>query len=630
MQTLSRTGDPGRPTAEEGGPTGGAPRLPYLPGVDGLRGLSVTAVVLYHAGVAWIPGGFLGVEIFFVISGYLITAQLDLERRRSGSIALRRFWARRARRLLPALFAMLAVVAALWLVLLPGEVARVRAEIVAALTYVTNWHLIFSDQSYFESLGRPSPLRHLWSLAIEEQFYVVWPLLLTGLFVIAKGSRARVIALTGGLALASTLLAAALFAPDADPSRVYYGLDTRATGLLVGAALAMAVPPWRLVGGIRRSAQLLIETAGLASLGLLGYLALHANEFDPFIYQGGFALVGLASAVTIFVVAHPASRMHRVVLSWRPLVWLGTRSYAVYLWHWPVFVLTRPGQDVPLDGLTLLVVRVGITLLLAEASYRLVETPWRTRPPADLRRRMPADPVERRERFRRRRLGVGGAIAMLAALTVGLVAAQASPPEAPPERAVTIPATGGAHSGRAGAAGVPSGDQPVGTPADFAAAFTAAARPGDHVTLIGDSVSVGAADTIAATLPGILIDAEMARQFWDAPDLVRSMRADGRLRSIVVVQLGTNGVVHPGPLDELLDELGESARVVVVTTKVPRPWESLSNDRLRRAPHGRPNVVVADWNASSSGHDGYFVDDGVHLTTDGARTFADLVADSIT
>src|ERR687893_4241 len=226
--------------------TGGGVRLPYMPGLDGLRALAVIAVLLYHAGLSWIPGGFLGVEVFFVISGYLITAMLLAEWRVRGRVDLKAFWLRRARRLLPALYLLLLVTLAYPVVFLPGEVAGLRNDALAAFGYVTNWYLVFGQESYFEAVGRPSLLKHLWSLAVEEQFYLLWPpVLAVGLSVGAKRWRQRrvlIVALAG--AVTSALLMVILYRPEADPSRIYFGTDTRATGLLLGAALAFWWTPW--------------------------------------------------------------------------------------------------------------------------------------------------------------------------------------------------------------------------------------------------------------------------------------------------------------------------------------------------------------------------------------------------
>jgi peptidoglycan/LPS O-acetylase OafA/YrhL len=356
-------------------PKGHSPRLPYLPALDGLRALAVIAVLFYHAGLRprSVPGGFLGVEIFFTISGYLIASLLLSEWRETGRIVLKQFWLRRARRLLPALFAVIIGALAFSVVFLPDEVASLRSDALAAFGYSTNWYLIFSNKSYFETVGRPSMLQHLWSLAVEEQFYVFWPLV----FVLTMRRWRERSMLIGVIvvALASALLMGVLYQPDVDPSRVYYGTDTRAAGILIGVALAFVWAPGRSGG---RSARLPLDLIGFAALGALLIFCLVISEFDPFLYRGGFTLVGLSTAILVAASVHRKSRILQAVLGFSVLRWVGLRSYGIYLWHWPVFMLTRPQLDTPLDGLPLLALRFGLTLILAELSFRVVETPVRS------------------------------------------------------------------------------------------------------------------------------------------------------------------------------------------------------------------------------------------------------------
>ena len=428
--------------------------LPYLPGLDGLRALAVIVVLLYHADLPWLPGGFLGVEVFFVISGYLITALLVAEWRQHGRIDLKAFWFRRARRLLPALYLLLAVTLAYAVVFLPEEVAGLRGDVIAALGYVTNWYLVFGHESYFEAIGRPSLLKHLWSLAVEEQFYLLWPpVLAVGLSMGARRWRERrvlLVALSG--AAASAVLMGALYRPEADPSRLYFGTDTRATGLLMGAALALVWTPWlvwtsaerggslatrrwsQLQSQLRRrwgwTVPLLLDVGGLAALGVLAVACLHLGEFEPLLYRGGLALVALATTVVIMTCAHPHTRLGVSLLGWRPLRWIGVRSYGIYLWHWPVFMVTRPQLDVSLEGMPLVVLRLALTVLVAELSYRYVETPIRK---GVLGRAWRA--LGEAGRFRRRRLSVlwaGAAVPIVALCAVlGVAVARAQPPEPP-------------------------------------------------------------------------------------------------------------------------------------------------------------------------------------------------------
>lgn len=352
-------------------------KLPLLPGLDGLRAFSVAAVLLYHAQASWLPGGFLGVEFFLVISGFLITAQLLIEWRQTGRINLVRFWQRRARRLLPAVFTLLLAVVVGSLIFFPEEVTEVREAMLASMVYVTNWYLVFNHQSYFESLGRPPLLQHLWSLAVEEQFYLLWPLMLS--FALKWMRPAFVFPCVVVLAVWSVLLMVGLNARGVDTDRLYYGTDTRAAGLLIGAALAFFWAPWKRTeyAGLLAIARVrALDVLGVAAAAGLVLLVLRLNETDPRLYSGGFAVTSLTSAVLIAVVVHPATYLGRA-FGQRPLRWVGVRAYSLYLWHWPVFMLTRPHVDVPLDGVVLVVLQLAITLVLADISYRFVETPIR-------------------------------------------------------------------------------------------------------------------------------------------------------------------------------------------------------------------------------------------------------------
>jgi peptidoglycan/LPS O-acetylase OafA/YrhL/CubicO group peptidase (beta-lactamase class C family) len=349
-------------------------RFPYLPSLDGLRALAVAVVLLYHADLP-VRGGYLGVEAFFVLSGFLITGILVAEWLQHGRIDLGNFWMRRARRLLPALLLVIAGVLMIAATLPPAETGGLRADILAALGYVMNWHLILSGQSYFDAGVRPALLQHLWSLAVEEQFYLLWPLLF------ALGARLLrplgLLLATLALAVAGLTLGAMLFDPGADPSRIYYGTDTRSGGLLLGAALAMLWAPWRQPILQRPGVGLVADGAGLLALGGLGVAAAQLFSGHPLLYRGGLALVALATILVIMGATHPHARLLPRLLGLAPLRWVGQRSYGIYLWHWPIFQITRPYLDVPMDGPLLLALRIGAAVLLAELSFRFVEEPVR-------------------------------------------------------------------------------------------------------------------------------------------------------------------------------------------------------------------------------------------------------------
>src|SRR5580698_903673 len=358
-------------------PAGGSQR--YMPGLDGLRAIAVLAVIAYHVGLGWAPGGLLGVGVFFTLSGYLITDLLLSQSQSSGRLDLLDFWRRRARRLLPALFVMLAVVAG-WVALLQrGQLPALRGATAAAAVYVSNWWLIAQNSSYFAKFGPPSPLGHLWSLAVEEQFYLIWPWLLwLGLLATAgRSQRTRKYLLAGGsLVLAAASLAAMviLYHPGYDPTRVYDGTDTRAFALLIGAALAFAWPTRPPRRDVSATSRWCLDGVGVVGLLVIAALVWRTTEYSPFMYRGGLVVLSLATALVLAAVAAPAGRLG-LVLGAAPLRWIGVRSYGIYLWHFPIIALTTPadGQD-PASRAAL---QVAATIAVAALSWHFIEEPIR-------------------------------------------------------------------------------------------------------------------------------------------------------------------------------------------------------------------------------------------------------------
>ncbi len=350
-------------------------RSRYIAGIDGLRALSVLAVIVYHLNVKWAPGGLLGVGIFFVLSGYLITDLLAAQWKTSGRLDLKDFLIRRARRLLPAMLVMLAGVL-VWMTLFdPSRLAALTGDILSAITYVSNWWFIYHEVSYFESFGPPSPLGHLWSLAVEEQFYLIWPLVFVlGLRYAPQKGKLSALILTG--VLASALAMALIYQPGADPSRVYYGTDTRAFALLIGAALAVMWPSRKLSASISQKARLTLDVIGGTGLLVVLSMILFSNEYDSFLYRGGFLLLSVATALVVATLAHPASRLSQM-LGWKPLRWLGVRSYGIYLWHYPVIVLTSPLVNTNGVSITRAALQVAASIALAALSWRYIEEPIR-------------------------------------------------------------------------------------------------------------------------------------------------------------------------------------------------------------------------------------------------------------
>jgi peptidoglycan/LPS O-acetylase OafA/YrhL len=591
-------------------------RLSYLPGLDGLRAFAVIAVLLYHAELPWIRGGFLGVEVFFVISGYLITTLLLTEWHQQGRINLMGFWLRRARRLLPALYLLLAVTLSFAVVFLPGEVARLRDDALAAFGYVTNWYLILGEQSYFETVGRPSLLQHLWSLAVEEQFYLLWPLLLAialwGAAPLGRWRRRRLalfIALAG--AAGSALLMATLYQPDVDPSRVYYGTDTRVAGLLFGAALAFVWAPGQTSRWTGRTRLLLLDVAGLVALGTLVWFCLRLDQYQPFLFQGGFALVALATTVVILVAVHPHTHLGSHLLGWRPLRWIGLRSYSIYLWHWPVFMLTRPELDVPITGLPLLVLRLAVTIVLADLSYRFVETPIRTGALGRAWRALREAQGARRWRLSAYWSGAVGTGATFC-VVLGLALAHAQPPAPPSYLSVESIHTEGSPTPESETALVAE------APADTAK---------DQVTVVGDSVMLGAAGELERALGNPAFATDVGLQPMGVIEILKKRRTAGQLGEAVVVHAGNNVPFTAEQFDEMMGLLEDVPKVVIVNVKVPRPWEQSNNEVLADGVQRYPDkAVLVDWHAASAGRPELFVEDGIHLQPEGQRVYADLIA----
>ena len=670
-RTLRHTTD--APEARVGRTNTGA-WLPYSPGLDGLRAFAVVAVLLYHAGLAWFPGGFLGVEVFFVISGYLITALLLSEWHQRGRIDLKGFWLRRARRLLPALYLVLVVTLTFAVVFLPGEVARLRGDAIAAFAYVTNWYLVFGHESYFESVGRPSLLKHLWSLAIEEQFYLLWPpVLAAGLGLGAlrwRRRRALILALAG--AASSALLMAILYQPELDPSRIYFGTDTRATGLLLGAALAFvwvpgrstaetddasATKPRRLYrvrrrGRLRRrwrwAVPALLDIAGLAALGGLVWFCLWLGEYQPFLYRGGFACVALTTVVVITAVVDPRTRLGANLLGWGPLRWIGLRSYGIYLWHWPVFMVTRPQLDLPIDGWPLLGLRLAATIVLAHLSYHYVETPirrgalgraWKT--------------LREARGFRRWELGVrwAGAVVPIVVFcaVLGLTVAHAKPPEPPSYLSSMKPVhtnvSEGEHELATATETAPADERISSTAAEIAAEKTTTSvdeqqaetrekavtsAPAGPVTAIGDSVLLGSVSELQRSVDNLtMVDAEVGLQVSTAIDILRARRAAGQLGETVIVHLGSNGTFTTEQFDEMMDVLAGVDKVVFVNDKVPRLWEQPNNEVIAEGTQRYPNAVLVDWYSATVNRPELFAEDGIHPQPAGRRLYAEMIAASL-
>jgi peptidoglycan/LPS O-acetylase OafA/YrhL len=588
---------------------------PYLPGLDGIRAIAVLAVMAYHLNFGWAQGGLLGVQVFFVLSGYLITDLLVAEYRRHRGIRLGQFWLRRARRLLPALFVVLFVTVG-WATLFDrSQLTALRSDLPSSIFYFSNWWFIFHHVSYFAKFGPPSPLGHLWSLSIEEQFYLVWPLLLLVGMRWIHSKRIFIVVILS-LAAASAAEMGLLFAasPGGDPTRVYDGTDTRAFALLIGAALAFALPRNRSFGAITPGARRLLNALGAA--GLLGIFAMfwQTNEYQPSLYEGGMVVLAVLTAVVIGVTVHPGSQLGSI-LGREPLRWVGERSYAIYLWHYPVIVLTTPLNAPPNVARALL--QIGATFALAALSWRFVEDPVRHGSLGRLWARI------RRHDWTWPRLqplgwlvvGAVGANAVVCALGLfGVVDASAADPGS--QVSSIVP---------------PAAHHPPPTTLPSAGSTTTTTTPpaGQGVTAIGDSIMVDAAPYLRSLLPGIVIDAQVGQQLYQVQNEAAQIKAAGWVGNRLILELGTNGPYTPAQLEALLTALGPLQKIVLVNTDVPRPWQAEVNATIATVAQTYPHTVVVNWSTDSANCNQCLTPDGVHLDPTGAKYYAYLLAEAM-
>lgn len=576
-----------------------------MPGIDGLRAIAVIGVMLYHLNIQWLPGGFLGVTVFFVLSGYLITDILIDEWNRHNKINFIHFMIRRFRRLAPAFFVMMFFVTAWVTFTNHSTFEKLRADLLPSILYVTNWWYIFHDYSYFDTFGLPSPLTHIWSLAIEEQFYLIWPLLIILGFTFFKKNRFRVLAIIVGIIISACLMAF-LYIPGADPSRVYYGTDTRAFSLLLGATLAFVWPSQKLSKTLPRQASHVLEFAGGSGLLLIVMMFLITSQYGDFLYRGGMFLLSIFTVLTVAALAHPASILAKW-LSIKPIRWIGVRSYGIYLWHYPIIILSTPVINTEGINIWRIIFQLVFTLVLSALSYRFVEAPIR----AGLKN-LP---------LFQKRVAVGSsAVLLLLLIVVGAalvtktpstIISAVAPETAEPIDDIQLLKKVSLKTKEQTETEVQE-DTNVNNPNQ------------KSITIIGDSVIHDVLPYLKNSYPQVISDYRVGRQMSEVPDVINHLKENGQLGDNVIIQIGTNG---PFPKSDLISVIGglEGKRVFLVNCRVPRPWENTVNRTLEEVVASLPNTFLVDWYSVSAGHAEYFVGDGVHLTKIGGETYANLL-----
>lgn len=658
----------------------------YMPGLDGLRALAVLAVIAYHLGFGWASGGLLGVAVFFTLSGYLIT-DLLLGQYLEGRLRLGEFWLARARRLLPALFVMLLVVSVWVWADDRAQLATVRGEVIGGLLYISNWWQSFQHVSYFARFGAPSPLNHLWSLAVEEQFYIFWPwILLIAVRLVgrprSRPARRQLALLILILAAGSALEMALLFHPGFDPTRVYTGTDTRAFGLLIGAALACVWPSRTLYPRGGPQSPWVIDLIGCVGLVGVGVLIFTTSEYSPFIYHGGLVLASIFSAMAVAALSHPASRLADLV-GCGPLRWLGVRSYGLYLWHEPVIVLTTPNANMGVEPLRAALQVLG-AIAIAAFSWRFIEEPIRHGALGRSWRRL--------MRYGRPGLrGTFGVSAFAAAsvfATLGLTGAIASPPLQPVVSSIALGPGGGLGTGAGSGSspGVGSGRHPAGSSRGDAGAthdppagrhhtstLTTSSPTGSgagahlrtsctSVVHIGDSTSEGLVSNDYLPDPRQQIPAQYRRvgvrhpimEITGGTSIVETLPGDVDARAVAdtlvhhgydgcwVIALGTNDVADVAvgsnvSLGQRIEDMmkilhGQPVMWVNVKTLVASgPYAESNmlkwNAALVSACRRYPNMRVYDWAGAVQNR--WFIPDGIHYYSPGYAARAHLIADAL-
>jgi len=625
----------------------------YLPGLDGVRALAVIAVLGYHLEVPFLRGGLLGVGMFFTLSGFLITFILLREWDEHGRIDLKRFWLRRARRLLPAVILLLLVVLVATVLVAPDDLGDRLVESAAAMLYISNWTTIASDTSYFVAFAGPGPLDHLWSLAVEEQFYVIWPLLFVGLLTPLRRHLARVVLITLGLAAASFVWMYVVAEPGFDNTRAYEGTDTRAGGLLLGVVLAMVWRPDRLRAKIADGARNVVDGLGVVALAVLTWLVVATDPFSLSLYRGGLLLLSVATLLLLAVAVHPASRV-AALLGTAPLVWIGERSYGIYLWHLPVIAFT-PVTVLPEQPVVLGAIQLALSVGLSALSWTFVEDP--------IRRHGLLGAIEYARSDGRTRTGGRWA----AAPTPTLVGGSAAVAIVGVAILAMLPVVGGTARSSA-SAGVPPAIDPepiadadpdagVGlvdavdeTESDTAALAGDPETECDAVVHIGDSTSRGLFNENQLPDPEERIDAryaavgvgEVANEVSPAQSVVETYNdepnSDDRVADYMtreydgcwVFALGmqdsanqaVGGVVELGDrIDILMEQIGDQPALWMTGLALEQdgPWSDPEirkwNDAVTDACGRWPNMRVYDWR--SEAQEDWYDADGIHFNAAG-------------
>lgn len=622
----------------------GKPEKRYITSLDGLRALAVIAVIAYHLNLGGARGGLLGVTVFFVLSGYLITGLLSTELRQSGTIDLVQFWLRRIRRLFPAIVLVIVIVCALCVLFNHPLLTKMRPDIVPSLFWFQNWWYIFRGLSYFESLGDPSPLTHFWSLAIEEQFYVLWPLIL---LLVSRLGASRKFMRRGCLVLAaiSALLMALLYNPHIDPTRVYYGTDTRAFSLLLGAWLSFVWPGQELTEESTRKIPqrtiVMLDAIGIIALAAIVFMIVYVDGFSSFMYRGGILLCSIFTTALIAVLVHPRSNLAKFA-SLKPFVWVGQRSYGMYLWHYPIILLLRPLNGPGPYSWWFAIAVFVLTFAVSAASYRFVENPLR-------HGALGKTIAQIRDRgfdfsaLRRISVLVPTA-ATVAVLVIAIAGCSTLPDTRQVPRSALINTGDSAGSGKQiDAVTNHSYDSSDGVIGNAIAAVTnvkndldsaqAKAERASNIRnplLIGDSVPGDSQNEFYSHYTNSLMDCYIGRWFWQARDVYKDYADQGVVGNVVIFACFTNFALENDELDKMSQLVGSDKEIFLVNIFTTTEFVQANNQMLSDYAKTHSNMHIIDWYSTVRGHEReYLWDDREHLRPEGAAVYEDLIFNAV-
>lgn len=602
----------------------------YLPSIDSLRALAVLAVIIYHVDVNYLPGGFLGVDLFFVLSGYLISSLIIKEYRKTGSLNLYNFYIRRARRLLPAVYFMITV--GLVVMVLFNEVLLRKSHLDAIFGYIysSNWWYIFHKLDYFDSFGAQSPFKHLWSLAIEEQFYMVFPLLFLlvnrkkkskdGTYILNKNFLYVVL----GLILVSLIAHILLFDIN-NISRIYFGTDTRAFSLLVGVVGAILYPMERLHDKVTQQQNMIYSVVSLASIATLITVMIYTSEYNTWLYRGGFLLVAILGLIVIISSGKQHTLMSKL-LSFKPVVFIGKISYSLYLWHFPVLVLTTPVSEIGNPNIIFVVLRVILTFILATASYVFVETPIRK---LGFKNYINVIFKKLKKRPRKSRKVYAAIVGLVSILFLMGIFGKSVPfistafvKEMEANKETQFVNNGNNKDNNQEKSSDSNKDNKDNK--DNKEDKNNSDKKYSSVLVMGDSLTVDIGEKFQELYPGAVIDGKIGRQLYVAVEEAKNYSKYNNENSAIIFQLGTNGPFTESQIEELVKEF-DKADIYFVNIKVPRAWEKTVNIALKETQEKHSNVKLIDWYSVANSTKDLFEPDRVHLNQAGIAEMVTLI-----